>query len=241
MQMGPRTSIPGSPARSERPTEGLVVVISADPQRRLALVEAIEAGGFSAVAVSWPREELVGEVHLLLVDLAAAEVDGVDLVKHLARSRQPIPVIVIGARDDEARIIAAIHAGAQGCLYADDALERIAWAAAEALRGGCPMSRGMAHMLLDYVRRTGCRISSAERQAVRPLTERECVVLRQMATGQSYEDLGRAFGMSVNTVRTHIRNIYEKLDVNSRTEAVVLATKLGILGGTPYPANRSRR
>jgi DNA-binding NarL/FixJ family response regulator len=205
-------------------------VISPDLQRRRALVEAMKAGGFSAVAASSPAEELAHEAHLLFVDLVATDVDVVDLVQRVARRRQPIPVVVIGARDDEARIIAAIRAGAQGCLYADDACDRIAWATAEALRGGYPMSRGMAHMLLKHVRRTR-RTSSAERRMVRPLTERERVVLRQMATGQSYEDVGRAFGMSLNTVRTHVRNIYEKLDVNSRTEAVVLGAKLGIVGG----------
>ncbi len=237
--MGPRAIVPGSLVNSERPTGSRVVVISPDQQRRRALVEAVKAGGFSAVAVSRLGEELAHEAHLLFVDLAATDVNAVDLVQRFARRKPPIPVVVIGARDDE-RIIAAIRSGARGCLYADDACERIAWATEEALRGGYPMSRGMAHMLVEHVRRTGRRISSAELRAVRPLTERERVVLRQMATGQSYEDMGRAFGMSVNTVRSHVRNIYEKLDVNSRTEAVVLGTKLGIVGGTPYPSSRPR-
>ena len=233
MQIGARAIAPGSPADYERPTEVRLVVISPDPQRRSALVEAVKAGGFSAIAVSCSGEDLAQEAHLLFVDLSATDVDAIDLVQRLAHRKQPVPVVVIGARDDEARIIAAIRAGARGCLYADDACDHVARAAAEALRGGYPMSRGMAHMLLAHVCRTGRRTSSATRGAVRLLTERERVVLRQMATGQTYEDMGRALGLSVNTVRTHVRSIYEKLDVNSRTEAVVLGTKLGIIPGTP--------
>jgi DNA-binding CsgD family transcriptional regulator len=62
-----------------------------------------------------------------------------------------------------------------------------------------------------------------------------------MARGYSYEDIGRALGVSVNTVRTFVRSVYEKLDVNSRTEAVLLGMKLGIVRGTPYPMNKPRR
>ena len=231
--MGPRAIVASSPTDSERLTEGRLVVISPDRQRRCALMEAVKAGGFSVVTGPCSEEELEHEPHLYFVDLSATDVDVVKLVQCLACRKRPIPAVVIGARDDEARFIAAIRAGARGCLYADDACECIARAAAEALRGGYPMSRGMAHMLLEHIRQTGRRTSSAARGAVRLLTERERVVLRQMATGQTYEDMGRAFGLSVNTVRTHVRSIYEKLDVNSRTEAVVLGTKLGIIAGTP--------
>jgi DNA-binding NarL/FixJ family response regulator len=101
------------------------------------------------------------------------------------------------------------------------------------------MSRGMAPLLLEHIRRTG-RTGSVERKAVRPLTERERVVLCQMARGYSYEDIGRALEVSVNTVRTYVRAVYEKLDVNSRTEAVLLGMKLGIVKGTPFPMTKPR-
>jgi DNA-binding NarL/FixJ family response regulator len=196
-------------------------------------MDAVKAGGFSVMAGPCSEEELEHETYLLFVDLSAADVEAVDLVHYLARRKRPIPVVVIGARDDKARIIAAIHAGARGCLFADDACACIARAAAEALRGGYPMSRGMAYLLLEHIRQTDRHTSSTAPGAGQLLTERERVVLQQMATGQTYGDVGRAFGMSVNTVRTHVRSIYDKLNVNSRTEAVVLGTKLGIVRDTP--------
>jgi DNA-binding NarL/FixJ family response regulator len=167
------------------------------------------------------------------------DIEGIDFVRYLARHKSHVTVVAIGARGDDARIIAAIRAGAHGCIYADDPRERLVAAAREALDGGRPMSRGMAPLLLEHIRRMG-RSGSGERKAVRPLTERERVVLCQMARGHSYEDIGRALDVSVNTVRTYIRSVYEKLDVNSRTEAVLLGMKLGIVNATPYPMRKPR-
>jgi DNA-binding NarL/FixJ family response regulator len=202
-------------------------------------VEALTEAGFSARAVGSASEGLAGDAALLLVDLALKDLDAIEFVRHIARHKAHVPVVAIGARGDDARIIAAIRAGAHGCIYADDPRERLVAAATEALDGGRPMSRGMAPLLLEHIRRTG-RTGSVERKAVRPLTERERVVLCQMARGYSYEDIGRALEVSVNTVRTYVRIVYEKLDVNSRTEAVLLGMKLGIVKGTPYPMAKPR-
>jgi DNA-binding NarL/FixJ family response regulator len=221
-------------------SRGGILVISSDSETRRSFVEALEGAGFRALAVASAPEQLAGDVALLLVDLALRDIDAIDFVRRLARQKSPVPVVAIGTRGDDARIIAAIRSGAHGCIYADDPRERFVSAVTEALEGGRPMSRGMAPLLLEHIRRTGSSVS-AERMAVRPLTEREQVVLCQMARGYSYEDIGRALGVSVNTVRTFVRSVYEKLDVNSRTEAVLLGMKLGIVRGTPYPMNKPRR
>jgi DNA-binding NarL/FixJ family response regulator len=200
----------------------------------------LEGAMFRTLSVASATEDLPSDIVLLLVDLALKDVDAIDFVRRIARRKSRVPVVAIGARGDDARIIAAIRAGAHGCIYADDPRERLVAAASEALEGGRPMSRGMAPLLLEHIRRTG-HSSSAEFKAVRPLTDRERVVLCQMARGQRYEDIGTVLGVSVNTVRTYVRSLYEKLDVNSRTEAVLLGMKLGIITGTPYPMTKPRR
>ena len=123
-------------------------------------------------------------------------------------------------------------AAARACLYEDDTKNGLVLAVRETIDGGRPMSHGMAPLLLEHIR-TSARRSSAVRPAVRPLTERERVLLGHMAQGLGYDEVGTALGVSVNTVRSFIRAIYEKLDVGSRTEAVLLAIKLGIVKGTP--------
>jgi DNA-binding NarL/FixJ family response regulator len=217
----------------------LVLVVSPELETRRLFVDVLVGGGIPARSVGTASEALVGTVALRLVDLGLRDVDGIEFVQYLARHQSHVPTVAIGARGDDARIIAAIRAGAHGCIYADDPRERLVGAAREALDGGRPMSRGMAPLLLEHVRRTG-RSGSAERKAVKPLTDRERVVLCQLARGYSYEDIGKALDVSVNTVRTYVRSLYEKLDVNSRTEAVLLGMKLGIVNGTPYPMTKPR-
>jgi DNA-binding CsgD family transcriptional regulator len=95
------------------------------------------------------------------------------------------------------------------------------------------MSSGMAPLFLEHIRSSARR--SSVTFAVRPLTEREKVVLGHMARGLSYAETGQVLGVSLNTIRTYVRGIYEKLDVESRTEAVLLGIKLGLIKGTPYP------
>jgi DNA-binding NarL/FixJ family response regulator len=98
----------------------------------------------------------------------------------------------------------------------------------------------MAPLLFEHIRRTG-RSQMADGAVVRSLTERERLVLSQMARGQRYEDIGRELGVTVNTVRTYVRSVYEKLGVSSRTQAVLLGMKLGIVAGSPYPSAKPRR
>jgi DNA-binding NarL/FixJ family response regulator len=108
----------------------------------------------------------------------------------------------------------------------------------EAIAGGRPMSRGIGAVLLEHVRRSS-RTSSHQWRAIRPLSDRESAVLTQLARGLSYEDIACLLGVSLNTVRTFVRQVYEKLDVNSRTEAVVVGIRLGLVKGTPYPGVRA--
>jgi DNA-binding NarL/FixJ family response regulator len=218
-----------------------VLVVSPDPKQGRDLVRALQLGGFAADAVPALTDGAASEPHLFVVDLTVNGVQAIDVVQQLAADGRTTPIVAIGPRNDESRIIAAIHAGAHGCLYADDAPERIGRAAAEALQGGHPMSRGMAHLFLKHVRHTGRRASPADRSPAHPLTERERVVLQQMATGQSYEDVGRALGVSLNTVRTYVRSVYKKLDVNSRTEAVIVGAELGIVAGAADSGGPLRR
>jgi len=181
------------------------------------------------------QPSLDGELDLILLDLEVADVDGVDLVRKLVKRTPAIPVVVLATPAQQSRIIAAIRSGAAGCLFLEDLDERLLAAIKEALAGGRPMSRGLGPLLMEHVRQMG-RHSSHQRKMAKPITEREQQVLEQMARGFSYEDIGKMLGVSLNTVRSHVRTIYEKFEVNSRTEAVLLAIKLGVVKRTPFPS-----
>ena len=174
-----------------------------------------------------------------LVDLALPALDAVHFVKRLARGSRSLPVIALAHRTADERVVAAFRAGARGCLYVDDLVDRLLAAVSEARVGGLPVSRGMASLLVEAVRRTK-PASSQGHMVVRVLSEHERRVLTQLARGFTYEDAARSLGVSINTVRTQVRAIYEKLDVNSRTEAVLLGMRLGLVTGTPFPAMKPR-
>ena len=228
-------SVPGTHSTDPR-----VLVVTSDPQTERTVVELLTAGGFRTDACRTSHEAkaraAVGSP-LVLVDLALADMDAVAFVRAVLASA-PLHVLALAPRGDDERVIAVIRAGARGCVFVDDAVERLVCAAREVLAGGRPMSRGMGGVLFEHVRRS--RRSSSTMEAVRPLTEREREVLQHLARGLVYEDVARVLGVSLNTVRSFVRTIYKKLDVNSRTEAVLAATRLGLVRGTPFPSKPTR-
>ena len=163
-----------------------------------------------------------------LVDLGLPDVDGVDLIAKIRARWSETRTLVITVVSTEARILAALRAGASGYLYKEDLGTRLIAAIDEALDGGAPMSRDITRVLVEHVRRSDVGTPPRDPRAD-TLTERERNVLRLFAGGERYEDVARSMAVSVNTVRTHVRSIYDKLDVCSKTEAVVVATRLGLL------------
>jgi DNA-binding NarL/FixJ family response regulator len=221
---------------------GRILVIHHECDQRDQLVRVLLLGGLSvrcAGSVGEAARELRSRFDLFLVALTSAGLDGVDFIRRLGAEHRAVPAVVLSARGHDDRVIAAVAAGARGCLYSDDIGDRLVPAIREALEGGSPMSRGMGPLLLEHVRRSG-RPPSQQRKAVRPITEGERRVLEQLARPLSYEQIGSVLGVSLNTVRTHVRVLYDKLDVNSRTEAVLVGMRLGLVKGAPYPGHKPR-
>jgi DNA-binding NarL/FixJ family response regulator len=219
-----------------------VLLVFSNPGFRDGLSSGLTKANCHVEACGGTREATpkLGEADVMVLDLWTADADAVDFVRRVRASLQPrLPTVALGARGDDERFIAMIRAGAVGCLYTDDAATRLPSALDDALAGGHPMSRGMGAVLLEHLRRQSPP-SSQPTRAMSVLTPRERAVLTHLARGLLYEDIGRTLGVSVNTVRSFIRTIYAKLEVNSRTEAVLVGVKLGLVRGTPYPRTRSR-
>jgi DNA-binding NarL/FixJ family response regulator len=166
---------------------------------------------------------------LVLVDLGLPDLDGVDLITQVVARCPRTPVLVLTIVSAEERIFAALRAGACGYLYKEDLGSRLLPAIDEALGGGTPMSPDVTRLLVEHVRRGGASTGQEHDRRADILSERERAVLERFASGERYEDVARALDVSVNTVRSHVRSIYDKLDVCSKTEAVVVATRLGLL------------
>lgn len=168
------------------------------------------------------------EPSVVVVDLGLPDMDGVTLIQRMTTLRPGLPILVLTVCVDERRILEALRAGARGYLFKEDLSRGLGTALGEVLAGGAPMSRAVARLVLDQLR------PQQEREpGVAPspaaLTKQECRVLEEFARGLSYEQVAGILDISANTVRTYVRLIYDKLCVCSKTEAVLVALRLGLI------------
>jgi two-component system, NarL family, nitrate/nitrite response regulator NarL len=153
---------------------------------------------------------------VVLVDLGLPDIDGVDLIRQISARWPDLPVLVITIATAPVRILAALRAGAQGYLFKEDLRKRLPAAVTEILAGGSPLSSAAARVVLKSLREQPNAAANSS------LTERERAVVDCLSRGLTYEEVGNALDISINTVRTHVRRIYAKLDVSTKIEAALL-------------------
>ncbi|HWA72687.1 MAG TPA: response regulator transcription factor [Polyangiaceae bacterium] len=161
--------------------------------------------------------------------------DDANAFKRLRREAGTTPVLVISDPVGERQVTELIKAGASGYLFSNEA-PHVAAAVRELVRGGVPMSSPVSRIVLGRARR-----SSAQMAAVLPatpaadslLTARQREILKLLSNGHSYEDIGVALNLSVNTVRSHVRALYERLGASTKVEAVLIGIELRLLDERP--------
>jgi DNA-binding NarL/FixJ family response regulator len=199
---------------------------------RLALVASL---GSVAEACAWLDWERQRPVDVMLVDLGLPDGSGLEVIRH-ARERHPeCEPLVFSVFGDEDNVLASIEAGAMGYIHKDAAPENIAGAILEMKAGASPISPMIARRVLARYKALLAQPSThSEPQAQAPeagvsLSSREQELLELFARGFSYVEISRLMGVSLHTVQAHVKNLYRKLAVRSRSEAVFEATRLGLL------------
>lgn len=162
---------------------------------------------------------------LALVDLGLPDISGVEVISAARESDSELPIMVISVISAEASVLAAIRAGARGYILKSDSESAMAEAIGQVLEGNYPISPALARTLF---RLAG---SPAEGSVENPfgLTPRELETLRNLAKGNSYEEVARHMGISLSTVQTNVRNLYRKLDAHSQVQAVNKARDHGLI------------
>lgn len=168
-----------------------------------------------------------GRPDVLVADLGLPDGSGVDIILE-ARQRFPdIEVMVLSVFEDEENVVRALEAGATGYLLKEQA-DGIGEAILALMRGEAMINPRVARFLLKRFR--VAPTSNVEKESDCPaLSEREYDVLNCIAKGYSYSEIADVLSLSMNTIRTHIRNIYRKLAVCSRSEAVFEAANRGLI------------
>jgi DNA-binding NarL/FixJ family response regulator len=215
-----------------------VLVVEDDANTRNYIAHALESdhGGFSvetAGSLATAFDSLRRDPpDVLLVDLGLPDGNGTELIRFARDLSTEIHVLVITVFGDEASVIGAIEAGAQGYLLKSEAPDDVRLCVAQVLAGGAPISPGIAsHLLRRFSELHPLRAS--HRSEGPALTPRECEVLQLIVQGVPYQEAAGVLGITRNTVASHVKSIYRKLEVGSRGEAVFEALSRGIVKVEP--------
>jgi len=170
------------------------------------------------------------DIDCLVTDICLPDGSGLDLIKWCKENRPQMHSLVISVLGDETTLLKAISVGADGYLLKDTDEKRLCSALDDVMNGGAPISAFMAKHILKSVPQEN---STAENLTIEidlpQLTTKESSVLNVIARGYSYKEAADHLNISPNTIPNHIKNIYRKLQVHSRGEAVYEALRLGII------------
>ena len=213
-----------------------VLIVEDDAVTRKTLCLAVESepalkllAAFDSVkpSLDWLEAQ---SADVLMTDLGLPDGSGIEIIHACAQRHPDTDIMVVTMSSDEASVLACIEAGASGYVLKDAGSMDIARAVLDLRAGGAPMSPAIARMVLARVRGEKPAAANAEQNVeVASLTRRETAILDLIAKGDSYGEVAKLLSVSVKTVQTHIKNIYGKLSVHSRGEAVFEAHRLGLL------------
>jgi DNA-binding NarL/FixJ family response regulator len=206
--------------------QGLQMMLAQEPD-----IEIVGEAGDGAGAVA-EAERTVPDIVLMDVRMPARNgvVGGIEACTMIRETVPAAKIIMLTVSDEEADLFDAVKAGAMGYLLKEASLEEVA-AGIRAVQGGQSLiSPSMAAKLLTEFANLAKRPAERTQQVSAPkLTEREMQVLRLVARGMNNRDIAKELFISENTVKNHVRNILEKLQLHSRMEAVVYAVREKLL------------
>lgn len=170
---------------------------------------------------------------LLLTDLQLPDGNGIDLIRQARSGKLSIECMVISVFGDERNVLAALMAGASGYLLKDGTTDDFTTAIKQLLAGGSPISPAIARHVLKRLTATQDPLEFVTPPPMEDhdtqLTDREVDILQAVGMGFTYAEIASDKRISYHTVSTHVKNVYRKLEVHSRTEAVMEAVKLGLI------------
>lgn len=152
---------------------------------------------------------------VILMDIDMPHRTGIEAVQIIRRFNANVAIIMLTVFEDNRHVLDAICAGASGYLLKKHISDKLTDAIKDVLQGGAPMSPGIARMVIESLH----KLPASEENKYQ-LTPREKEILNSLAKGNSFKMIGSDLSISIDTVRTHIKRIYEKLQVHSQVEAV---------------------
>jgi DNA-binding NarL/FixJ family response regulator len=210
------------------------------------MVAAVQASGsmrvqFSAASVAEAKTALATfSPDVLLVDLGLPDGSGLEVISLAAQEHPACEIMVCSIFGDEERVLTSIEAGASGYLLKDTPGLTLDEAIRQIHSGGSPMSPVIARQILQRLRKNPPAVEPVSAKCAQKLlpdteapalTVREAEILDLLSRGYTYSEVAGLLSLTVHTIQTHVKHLYSKLSVHSRSEAVFEACKIGLLRG----------
>ena len=164
---------------------------------------------------------------VVLLDLHMPQMTGIEAAQRIKRDYPRVRILVLTADDAVPQVLALLKTGADGYVLKTARMEEVIHAVRQVYSGNVALSPQVATQVVHQVARMPSAPEDEAPLFIEPLTERELMVLRLAAQGKTNREIGQALAISHRTVQGHLADIYDKLHVHSRTEAVTEALKLG--------------
>jgi DNA-binding NarL/FixJ family response regulator len=186
-------------------------------------VEVVGVGHDGEEGIALCREE---EPDVVLMDISMPKMDGISATREIRSLLPQTAVIILTGHEEDEHVFEGIKAGAQGYLLKDSEPEDLSRAIHTVHAGDTIIAPDLAQKMLNTFESGS---SASPQLAPPPLTERELEVIRALAQGMSDRQIAQALGISEKTVRNHTSNIYRKLHIFDRTQAVIYAVREGVI------------
>jgi NarL family two-component system response regulator LiaR len=210
------------------------IVADDDPLVRRLIRDTLQMSGVTVIAEASNGREAVElalfyRPDVVVMDYMMPELDGIEATRRIFETDPAIRVVLLTGAADDALGLRGLRAGAAGFLSKDMELDSLPRALRSTIDGEAAISRRLAMHLVQHFRTTPSA-GMGLRPVRSPLTDREWEVLDLLSGGASNEDIARLLVLSSETVRSHMKNLYRKLGVGSRQQAVEAAGRLREMG-----------
>ena len=206
-----------------------VTIIEDHPDFREGLSHLLKATeGFDCIDVFDRAEDGISnlsiDTNVILLDIGLPGMSGIEAVPKLKEKHSEVKIIMLTVFDDDDNILKAIMSGADGYLLKKTSPTKILSALEESVTDGSPMTASVARKVIELFKNY-----APQKTEDFSLSERELQVLQLIVDGLENNEIAEKLFISIQTVRNHIRHIYEKLHVHSKSQAVVKAMREGIV------------
>ena len=198
-----------------------IIIFEDNTNLRESLVNLLALTGDYNVVASFPdcttviQQVKEWKPEVILMDIDMPGINGIEAVKKIRTIDPAVQIIMLTVFDDNTHVFEAMYAGANGYLLKKYVSDKLIHSIREVLDGGAPMSPSIARMVISNMQK-GIPFADNDYQ----LTNREKEILQLLSRGNSFKMIAADLCISLDTVRTHIKRIYDKLHVRSQIEAV---------------------